>query len=141
MTGSPRTQFPEDFGLADYFLFDRLEEGLGGKTAIRFGDREYTYDDIASRTRALAHYFASTGVAREERVYTVLPDLPAFAWSFFGTLAHGAVVAMGNPASPPDDLRYVLEYSRATVLITTPAVAEVLACAIVASPHLKSVLM
>ena len=32
--------FPEVFNLADYFLFDRLKEGMGGDTALRFGDRE-----------------------------------------------------------------------------------------------------
>src|SRR5689334_18029087 len=54
--------FPEDFNLADYFLFDRLAEGLGGKDAIRFGERRYTYADVAERTRALAGFFAAAGV-------------------------------------------------------------------------------
>ena len=93
-------RFPEEFSLADYYLFDRLKDGLGDKTAIRYGDRAFTYSDVADRTRALTRYFQSIGVAREERVYTVLPDTPAFAWSFFATLAHGAVVAMGNPVAP-----------------------------------------
>ena len=44
---SPLT-FPDDFNLADYFLFDRIAEGLGGKSAIRFGERDYTYEVVAA---------------------------------------------------------------------------------------------
>jgi benzoate-CoA ligase family protein len=133
--------FPEEFNLADYYLFDRLTEGLGDKTAIRYGGRSYTYSDVAERTQALADYLQTAGVAREERVYVVLPDTPPFAWSFFATLAHGAVVAMGNPVAPTEDLAYVLDYSRAAVLITLPDVAEALANDIAHSSCLKSVLL
>ena len=57
-------QFPEDFNLADYYLFERLAEGLGDKPAIRYGDRSYSYGDVAERTRALARYFQTVGVQR-----------------------------------------------------------------------------
>ncbi len=136
-----RPSFPERFNLADYYLFDRVREGRGDHPAIRFGRHSYSYDDVAARTRALAGYFAAIGVAPEARVYIVLPDAPPFAWSFFATLAHGNVVTMGNPASPRDDLAYVIDYVRAAVLITVPAVAADLADAIKAAPSLAGVLL
>ena len=43
--------FPEVFNLADYFLFDRLNEGMGDDVALRFGDRTWTYEDVAGRDR------------------------------------------------------------------------------------------
>ena len=86
---------PEDLDLASYYLFDRLGEGLEGAPAILFGDRTYTYGDVAQRTRELARCLIGAGVRREERVLTILHDVPAFAWSFFATLHLGAVVAMG----------------------------------------------
>ncbi len=116
--------FPEDLNLANYYLFDRIDEDLGEKTAIYYGDREYSYQTIADKSAALARYFADLGVRQEERIYTVLPDSPAFAWSLFATFAAGAVVAMGNPYAPKPDLEYVIEYSRASVLITTDIVAQ-----------------
>lgn len=116
--------FSDDLNLADYFLFDRIKEGLGEKTAIYFGEREYSYQQIADKSAALARYLVSLGVRQEERIYTVVPDSPAFAWSLFGSFAAGAVVAMGNPYSPQSDLEYVIEYSRASVLITTDLVAQ-----------------
>jgi benzoate-CoA ligase family protein len=133
--------FPDDFSLADYFLFDRLREGKGDKVALRFGDRAWTYTDVADRSRALARALIDGGLAPEQRVYVVLPDTPAFAWSIFGILAAGGVLAMGNPISPPDDLAYVLDYVRATVLITTPEVATALAPRLGELPALRAVLL
>jgi benzoate-CoA ligase family protein len=136
-----KPSFPDTFDLARYFLFDRLDEGLGEKRAIEYGERAYTYADVAARTRALALYWKALGLSPESRVYIVLPDTPPFVWSFFGTLAAGGVVAMGNPQSPRDDLSYVTSYVNAAVLVTTPAVARDLAPALRAARWLKSVLL
>jgi benzoate-CoA ligase family protein len=135
-------EFPEDFNLADYFLFAREADGLGDKVAIRFGDRSWTYSDVANRSRALARYLIGTfGLRPEQRVYIVLPDLPPFAWSIFGTLAAGGVVTMGNNIAPLDDLAYVLDYVKAAVLITTPSVAHGLGKRYASLPNLKGVLL
>ncbi|APR81792.1 Benzoate-CoA ligase [Minicystis rosea] len=132
--------FPDDFNLADYYLFDRLSEGLGDKRAILFGERAYTYEDVAVRVRALRGFFAGAGVGREERVLIVLHDTPAFAWAFFATLHHGAVVAMGNPEAPAPDLAYLVEYTRATVLVTIPRVAASIAGTLAAA-RLKALVL
>lgn len=118
--------FPEDLSLARYFLFDRLDEGLGGKVAVRFGERSWTYDAVADKTRRMASLLRAAGVRRGERVLIVLPDTPPFVWTLFGTLACGAVVAMSNPLSPPETLAYLVDYTRATAIVTVPAVAEIL---------------
>ena len=121
--------FPDDLNLARYYLFDRIDEGLGGKTALRYGDRHWTYATVAERTRAVASLLASrdVDVRRGERVLIVLPDTPPFAWTFFGTLRAAAVVAMGNPESPIEQLDYLVRYTRATAVVTLPRVAEKLA--------------
>jgi len=133
--------FPEDFSLADYFLFDRIAEGKGDKVALRFGERSWTFAEVADRSRALALSLVEGGLRPEQRVYIVLPDLPPFAWSIFGTLAAGGVVTMGNSISPVDDLHYVLDYIRASVLITTPQVATALAPHYASLPNLRLVLL
>jgi benzoate-CoA ligase family protein len=115
--------FPDRFNLADFFLFDRLREGLGGKTCLRFGLRSWTYDEVASRTRAFAAVLEAADVRRGERVLIALPDLPAFAWVFHGVLAAGCVVAMANPDAPAETLEYLVDYTRATAIVTVPRVA------------------
>jgi benzoate-CoA ligase family protein len=133
--------FPEDFNLADYFLFDRERDGKLDKVAIRFGDRGWTYGEVCARSRGLARWLVQQGLRAEQRVYVVLPDVPPFAWAIFGTLAAGGVLAMGNPIAPIDDLIYVLDYVKAAVLITTPQVAEALAARLARLPHLRAVLL
>ncbi|WP_434046531.1 MULTISPECIES: AMP-binding protein [Sorangium] len=116
--------FPEDFNLADYYLFDRLREGLGDKVALLFGDQRHTYADVADKVRTLRAHLALEDVAAEQRVLIVLHDSPAFVWAFFAALSHGAVVAMGNPEAPAADLAYLVEYTRAVAVVTIPRVAE-----------------
>ncbi len=116
--------FPESFNLADYFLFDRLKENLGDAVALRFGERSWTYAEVAEKSRAFASLLVEAGVARGDRVLIVLPDVPPFAWVFFGTLAAGAVVAMGNPDVPSSSIDYLAEYTRATVVVTVPKVKD-----------------
>lgn len=135
------TEFPEVFNLADYFLFDREREGKGDRIAIRFGNRTWTYAQVAARSRALARWLVAYGLTPEQRVYIVLPDVPPFAWAIFATLAAGGILTMGNPSAPLDDLGYVLDYVKAAALITTPEVAEALAPRLARLPHLRAVLL
>ena len=123
---------PDDdaLNLADYYLFDRLEDGCGDHDAILFGDQRHSYLDVARATERLAAHFIGAGLRAEQRVLTILPDTPAFAWSFFATLRAGGVVAMGNPVAPDEDLDYLVRYTRARVVVTTPAVAKVVSAAV-----------
>jgi benzoate-CoA ligase family protein len=120
-------ELPETANLADYFLFDRLREGLGDTTALLYGDRRYTYASVAERARGVASVLSRAGVRRGERVLIVLPDSPPFAWVFFGILARGAVVAMGNPDVSPEQIDYLVAYTRATAVVTVPRVGRDLA--------------
>ena len=133
--------FPERFNLANYYLFDRLEEGLSTKAAVLFGDRVYTYADVAQRARSLARYLRDRGLSEGQRVYIVLPDSPAFVWSLFGVLAAGGVVAMGNPVAPSDDLACVVDYCRPATIVTVPSVVDRLADTLQAAPFIRDVLV
>lgn len=125
--------FPEEFNLADYYLFDRLREGLGDKVALLFGDQRHTYADVAAQVRRLRAHLAVEDVAPEQRVLLVLHDSPAFVWAFFAALHHGAVVALGNPEAPAADLAYLVEYTRAAAVVTIPRVAEAIQGALAAA--------
>ncbi|MEZ4359926.1 MAG: benzoate-CoA ligase family protein [Kofleriaceae bacterium] len=134
-------RFPDRFNLASYFLFDRLTEGRGEHVAIRFGARAYRYREVAERATAVARWLLAHGLAPEERVAIVLPDVPPFAWSIFGILAAGGVLTMGNPVAPPADLAYMLGYVKARVLVTTPTVAQAVFAAGAELPRLTAVLL
>jgi benzoate-CoA ligase family protein len=133
--------FPEEFNLADYFLFDRLKDGKGTRVAVRFGARAWTYEDVADRTMRLAAALQAAGVRQEERVLVVLPDMPPFVWSIMATLKAGAVLAMGNPDAPAEDLAYLVEYTRPSAIVTLARVVrdvEAVGGALSASRHLHA---
>ena len=113
--------------LADYFLFDRLAEGLSETPALLFGERRQTYGEVANATTELAAHLYGAGITAEARVLIALPDTPAYAAAFFATLRIGAVVAMGNPHAPAEDLAHLVRFTRAQAVITTPAVALAIA--------------
>jgi benzoate-CoA ligase family protein len=138
--GEMSLTFPEEFNLADYFLFDRLRDGKGKDVAVRFGARAWSYDDVADRTTRLAAALAHAGVRQEERVLIVLPDSPPFVWSIMATLRMGAILAMGNPDAPAADLAYLVHYTRASAVITLPRVASAIRDALEA-PHVRTVLL
>lgn len=133
--------FPDRFNLADYYLYDRLNEGYADKQAILYGQRSWTYSEVAEKSQYLAGYLQQAGLKPEERVYIVLPDSPAFAWSIFGTWTAAGVLAMGNPDAPVEELAYVLDYIKAKVLITTAKVADDLSESLNNHPGLVSVLV
>lgn len=135
------TTFPDDLNLADYFLYQRLASGDGDRKAILFGERVYSYNDIAKHTRGLRAYFQALGLRREERVLVVLPDTPPFAWSLMATFAEGAVACMGNPNAPTEHIDYLIKYTRASVVITVPRVARGLVDAFVGNTDLRAVLL
>ena len=136
--------FPEEFNLADYFLFDRLKEGKGTRVAVRFGSRSWTYEDIADRTRRMAAALQAAGVRQEERVLVVLPDMPPFVWSIMATLTSGAVLTMGNPDAPAEDLAYLVEYTRASAIVTVARVVrgiEAVGGALSGARHLRALFL
>ncbi len=108
-------EFPERFNLAHFLLDARIEEGRGGRTAIRCGRESFTYADVQRLANRAANALRELGVEPEDRVLHVLPDLPEFAAAWFGTLKAGAVFAMVNPLVPAEDFAYYLDYSRAKV--------------------------
>jgi benzoate-CoA ligase family protein len=133
--------FPDRFNLADYYLFDRLAEGRGGHVAVRFGARAFTYDDVAARTERLTGALRALGLRPEERVLIVLPDTPPFVWSIFATLRAGAVLTMGNPEAPAADLAYLVEYTRASIVVALPRTVTAIRDALAASRTLRAVLV
>lgn len=137
---TPR-EIPHEFNMADYFLFDRLEEGKGGSTAIRTIGRSWTYEEVAQWSHRFANAVRSLDLRPEERLLIALPDVPEFAFAIFGTLRAGGVVAMANPLLPGEDLAYTIDYTRCRVLVCDSEVAAKLASRIDEFPLLEAVIV
>jgi benzoate-CoA ligase len=117
MTLAPPIVLPDDFNVAVYFLDRHVREGRSGKTAIECGDVRVTYGELCACVNQVGNGLKSLGVRVEERVIVLLPDVPEFAYSFFGAIKIGAVPVPVNTLLRPRDYEYLLNNSRARIAI------------------------
>jgi len=106
----PPPEFPDDFNMADYFVFSNIEAGRGEKTAIYFEGRAICYREVAEKVTRVARNLVAGGLLPEQRVLVCMQDCPEFAYAWFGALKAGAVVTQINPLLPASDYEYYLSY-------------------------------
>jgi benzoate-CoA ligase len=133
--------FPERFNMADYFLYHNVEEGRENKTCLYFEDQTFTYGETVRWSNRAGNALRELGVEIEDRVLIVLPDCPAFVWTWYGAARIGAVITMVNPLLPAEDYKYYLDYTRARVAIIPQSLSEVFTEATKGAQHLRTVLV
>src|SRR5213076_1822178 len=125
---------PRDFNAAAWFVDRHIAEGRAGRLAIRYEGRDLTYGDVLAGTNRCGNALRRLGVRMEQRVLLLLADGPEFVYAFWGALKIGAVAVPTNTLLKPRDYEYILNDSRAAVVIA----GEDLAPAIEAvRPHLR----
>ncbi|MBV8282097.1 MAG: benzoate-CoA ligase family protein, partial [Candidatus Eremiobacteraeota bacterium] len=110
---------PERFNAALHFVDRNVERGRARKVAVEFGDQRLTYGDVLGGVNRCANALASLGATLEQRVTILLPDCPDFIHCFFGAMKLGAVAVPTNTLLKPHDYRYMLEDSRARMLVVS----------------------
>ena len=110
---------PEHFNAAAWFVDRNVALGRGTNVAIEFGDARITYDEVLRNVNRCGNALRRLGVRPEERVLLLLHDGPEFVYSFFGAIKIGAVPVPLNTLWKANDYRYVIQDSRATVLIVS----------------------
>ena len=134
-------QFPEKFNMADYFLYHNVEKGRADKTCLYYQDQTYTYGDAVRWSNRAGNALRECGMRVEDRVLLVMPDCPEFAWTWFGTSQAGGVITMVNPLLMPDDYRYYLEYTRASVAVVHESVLPNFTAVAQNAKYLRNVLV
>jgi benzoate-CoA ligase len=111
---------PETFNVATYFVDRNVAEGRGAIVAIECGDQRVTYAQLLERVNRFGGALRERlGVRAEERVVLLLLDGPEFAYAFFGAIKIGAVPIPVNTLWKAADYQYVLNDSRARVLVVS----------------------
>ncbi len=132
---------PERLNIADHFLDARVREGRGSRPALRTDAGTLSYSDVQALANRFGNALTEAGIEPEHRVLLALPDGPEFVAALFGTLKVGAVVVMVNPALPPGEIGYFLEYTRARVIVTHKDTAAAFQAAARGSRFAKAVLV
>lgn len=110
---------PSVFNVAAYFVEGSLSKGYGERAAFYHKDDTYTYRKVNNNVRSSAGLLSELGLERENRIAILLPDNPEFVFAFWGAIWMGAVPVPINTACTVDDIQYILQDSRAKVLLTT----------------------
>jgi acyl-coenzyme A synthetase/AMP-(fatty) acid ligase len=115
-----KLNIPREFNAAEYFVDRHVAEGRGDKAAILFEDQVISYRLLAENVNRAANAFSELGVGMENRVMLLLRDTPEMIYSFYGAIKAGAVPIPTNILMKAPDFLYMLNDSRAPVLIVDP---------------------
>ena len=118
-----------------------LAGGRGDKAALLCEERTVTYRDLYEGVSRFGNTLRALGVRMEERVGILLPDIPEFPFAFFGAMKIGAVAVPMNTLLMPKDYEYLLNDSRARVLVVHQALLDRVRPVLGGLPHLEHVLV
>jgi len=125
-TQSTHIVLPESFNATSYFVDRHVFEGREQKIAIECGEERVSYRQLMERTNRVGNVLRQLSVRREERVVFVLPDCPEFLYCFFGAMKIGSVSVPLNPLLKPHDYEFLLNDTRAQVVIASEELLPVL---------------
>jgi long-chain acyl-CoA synthetase len=86
---------------------------LPGKTAIVFGDKRFTYEQINALANQVANGLTAAGITKGDKVALSCPNLPYFPMIYYGILKAGAVVVPINVLLKGNEIAYHLKDSEA----------------------------
>jgi fatty-acyl-CoA synthase len=86
-------------------------------TAVVHNKRRYSYAELAERSWRLANALRSAGLAKGDRVATLLFNSPAMLEAHFGVPAAGGVLVAVNNRLASAEIGYILQHSGARYLL------------------------
>ena len=122
-----------EFNYADY-LFG-LNRERAGKIAYIDDQGTLSYGDLEQRARRLAQALLDAGIQREQRVLLLMHDCNDWPVTFLGSIFAGIVPVAVNTLLTADDYLYMLQHSRARVVLVSNALLAILRTALQAGAH------
>jgi benzoate-CoA ligase len=138
---APVDAIPRDYNFAADILKRNLDAGRGDKVAYIDPHGSYSYADLAQRVERFGHLLRALDVRREERVLMCLLDTIDWPTAFLGCIKAGVVAVPVNTLLTEDDYRFMLEDSRARLLVVSEELLPKFAKAIAASKTIANVIV
>ena len=126
---------------ADYFLDRHVRQGQGARTAFIDPDRTLTYEALQQDSARFAAALARAGVAREQRIALVMLDTTEFPIAFWGAIRAGIVPVPMNTVLPADLTAYMLDDSRAPLLVVSAPLLPALKAMLIERTWLRHVIV
>jgi benzoate-CoA ligase family protein len=139
--GARADTIPRQYNFAADILKRNLDSGRGGKAAFIDDRGSCSYAELAERVERFGHLLRALGIHREERVLICLTDTIDWPTAFLGAIKAGIVAVPVNTLLTEDDYRYMLDDSRARLLVVSEQIYPKFAAGIAASKELGHVVV
>ncbi|HEX2092675.1 MAG TPA: amino acid adenylation domain-containing protein, partial [Longimicrobiaceae bacterium] len=120
----PLLSGPRDAQACVHRLFAERAARDPGAVAVLSGDERVTYGELDARAERIARTLRSAGVGPEVPVALCAEATPALLAGVLGIWKAGGACLPLDPHLPRERLRFILEDTRAPVLLTTPHLEE-----------------
>jgi benzoate-CoA ligase family protein len=110
---------PRDYNFAADILKRNLDAGRADKIAYIDHRGRYSYGDLADRVERFGHVLRSLGLRGEERILICLLDTIDWPTAFLGAIKAGIVAVPVNTLMTEPDYQYMLDDSRARILVVS----------------------
>ena len=139
--GASLDAIPRDYNFAADILARNLDAGRAEKAAYIDPNGSYSYAALADRVGRFGHALRSLGIRREERILICLTDTIDWPTAFLGAIKAGVVAVPVNTLLTEDDYAFMLEDSRARMLVVSEELLAKFNKAIGAAKNLMHVIV
>jgi amino acid adenylation domain-containing protein len=116
------TEYPNDKCIHE--LFEVQVEKSPDAVAVVFEDQQLTYRELNERANQVAHYLRKLGVGPEVLVGICMDRSPEMIIGLLGILKAGGAYVPLDPDYPQERLAFMMEDSRACLLLTQKSLVE-----------------
>ncbi len=117
-----RENWPEE--LLIHQLFEAQVKKTPNRIALVYGDKSFTYDQLNQRAQTLADHLITQGASPDKIIGLCVKRSEHMVISVLGILKSGAAYLPLEYSFPTDRLAFMLENSKAEVLVTDSATQE-----------------
>ena len=110
------------------------------KPVVHCEDETYTYRDLLGQASQFASVLLENGFNCSERVAIYMDNTWPCVVSIYGTLLAGGTFVVINPQTKADKLTYILDDSKAKVLVSDGHLAKVFSSAVETNQHITLVM-
>jgi amino acid adenylation domain-containing protein len=114
-------EYPRE--LCAHELFEEQAARTPGAVAVVFGDERLTYAELNGRANRLARYLRGRGVGPESQVCVLLERGCELVVALLAVMKAGGAYVPVDPQYPEERLRFIVEDTRARVLLTQQKLA------------------
>ena len=115
----PEVRLPQKLNLGVFFLDRHIENGMGSKVALLYGERKITFAELRKEVNRLANALQNLGLEKYDRMMLRMPNQPEFISACLACWKIGAIPVLVNHLLRADEIVFRANDSEAKILMTS----------------------